>query len=528
MIEPENLNRYGRQNGQTLQWYCIPASPRLYQHDTYMPNTVYTDYTDYRVVYIVSKVNGSGRQRPSTGIHPSKLVVGTSTRSAHNSKESKKAKKPTKKDTSVADIWKNSSIYQQTFSPYKSPRYYSVELYTILITYPAKLQWCVNTILAANRYRCIRKIMALKRTAICLKPLPIQQCYLLTYSCNIVFLYSPGCISILPTCQTLITLIALITESFISSPKLTLVLAALNWHPLLQSCGWVLRRGTRTRSMNPRRPSSPPRGILQWQISEQLHDIIYQQTFSPDKYPGYYNVELYTILITYPPNVQSWVNSLLAANRYRWIGKITVITRDTICLKTLSFQQRYLLTYSYNIAFMCSPSCINILLTCQTLTTLITLITKSVISSWKITLTLSFQQRNLLTHSYGIAFLHFAGCINILPTCQTLITLITLIKGSFISSPELIRRPSTGIHRFKVSGGYFDEVHAHGQGIQEGQEAHQEGYFNICMMARYHIMPSHSDGPYGRAHVAHSRWSVATQARIGIDSITWLTSGHMG
>ena len=42
----------------------------------------------------------------------------------------------------------------------------------------------------------------------------------------------------------------------------------------------------------------------------------------------------------------------------------------------------------------------------------------------------------------------------------------------------------------------------------------------ICMTARYHIMPSHSDRPYGRAHVAHSRWSVATQATIGIDIIT--------
>ena len=31
-------------------WYCIPASPGLYQHTTYMPNTDYADYTDYRVV----------------------------------------------------------------------------------------------------------------------------------------------------------------------------------------------------------------------------------------------------------------------------------------------------------------------------------------------------------------------------------------------------------------------------------------------------------------------------------------------
>ena len=233
--------------------------------------------------------------------------------------------------------------------------------------------------------------MALKRTAIFLKPLSIQQRDLLTYSYNIVFLYSPGCINILPTCQTLITLITLITGSLISSPKLTLPLAPLNWHPLLRSFGGVHRRGTRTRSMNPRRPRNPPWRIHQWQLSEQLHDIIYQQTFSPDKYPGYYSIELYTVLITYPPKVQSCVNvnALLAANRYRWIGKITALERAAICQKTLSFQQRCLLTYIYNIVSLCSPCCINILPTCQTLTTLITLITESVISFWKKTLTLS-------------------------------------------------------------------------------------------------------------------------------------------
>ena len=34
------------------------------------------------------------------------------------------------------------------------------------------------------------------------------------------------------------------------------------------------------------------------------NSIIYQQTFCPDKLPGHYNVELYTIVITYPPKVQ--------------------------------------------------------------------------------------------------------------------------------------------------------------------------------------------------------------------------------
>ena len=71
---------------------------------------------------------------------------------------------------------------------------------------------------------------------------------------------------------------------------------------------------------------------------------------------------------------------------------------------------------------MHSPGCINTLPSCQTL---ITLITESVISSRKITLTLSVHQRCPLTYSNTIVFLHSPGCINILPTCQNLITLIT-------------------------------------------------------------------------------------------------------
>ena len=40
--------------------------------------------------------------------------------------------------------------------------------------------------------------------------------YLLTYSYDIVLLYSLGCIHTIPTCQTLITLITLVTESFLT------------------------------------------------------------------------------------------------------------------------------------------------------------------------------------------------------------------------------------------------------------------------------------------------------------------------
>ena len=42
----------------------------------------------------------------------------------------------------------------------------------------------------------------------------MQRPYLLTNSCDIVLLYSLGSIHPIPTCQTLITLITLVTESF--------------------------------------------------------------------------------------------------------------------------------------------------------------------------------------------------------------------------------------------------------------------------------------------------------------------------
>ena len=117
---------------------------------------------------------------------------------------------------------------------------------------------------------------------------------------------------------------------------------------------------------------------------------------------------------------------------------ITLITESDILSRkitlTFSFQQRYLLTCSYNIVFLHSLGCINILPSCETLITLMALITESVISSRKVTFTLSFRRRNLLTCSSDIVSLYPPGCINILPTCRTLITLIT---ESFMSSLKL-------------------------------------------------------------------------------------------
>ena len=181
----------------------------------------------------------------------------------------------------------------------------------------------------------------------------MERRYLLTYSYDIVLLYSLGCIHPIPTCQTLITLITLVIESFVPSIQITLTLS-------------VQRRYLLTYS----------------------YDIIL----------------LYSLgCIKTLPTCQTLITLIIES----------VISSRKITL-TLSFQQRCCLTYSKNIVFLHPPGCINILPTCQTLVTLITLITESDISYRKITLTFSFQQRYLLTRSYNIVFLFSLGSTNIL------------------------------------------------------------------------------------------------------------------
>ena len=99
---------------------------------------------------------------------------------------------------------------------------------------------------------------------------------------------------------------------------------------------------------------------------------------------------------------------------------------------TLSVQQPYLLTYSYDTVLLYSLGCIHTIATRQTLITLITLVAESFVPSAQVTLTLSVQRRYLLTYSYEIVLLYSLGCIQKLPTCQTLVTLITLIIQSFL------------------------------------------------------------------------------------------------
>ena len=100
---------------------------------------------------------------------------------------------------------------------------------------------------------------------------------------------------------------------------------------------------------------------------------------------------------------------------------------------TLSVQRPYLLTYSYDIVLLYSLGCIRPIPTCRTLITLITLIIESFLSSEQIMLTLSVQRTYLLIYSYDIVLLYSLGCIHQIPTCQTLITLITLLTESFLA-----------------------------------------------------------------------------------------------
>ena len=132
---------------------------------------------------------------------------------------------------------------------------------------------------------------------------------------------------------------------------------------------------------------------------------------------------------------------------------------------TLSVQRPYLRTYSYDIVLLYSLGCIRPIPTCRTLITLITLIIESFLSSEQITLTLSVQRPYLLIYSYDIVLLYSLGCIHPIPTCQTLITLITLLTESFVTfCTDNVNGPLVALNwnpPHPVSGGYFLAVRAH-------------------------------------------------------------------
>ena len=161
---------------------------------------------------------------------------------------------------------------------------------------------------------------------------------------------------------------------------------------------------------------------------------------------------------------------------------------------TLSVQRPYLLIYSYDIVLLYSLGCIYTIPTCQTLIKLITLIIESFLSSEQITLTLSVQRPYLLTYSYDVVLLYSLGCIHPIPTCQTLITLI--IESFVTICTDNVNGPLAALNwnpPLPVSGGYFLVVRAHFHWIKVGQEGrqedHQEGYFHDRYLGNAIIYP---------------------------------------
>ena len=99
--------------------------------------------------------------------------------------------------------------------------------------------------------------------------------------------------------------------------------------------------------------------------------------------------------------------------------KSRYLAKNVICSTALSFNIQL---YHCIVVLL---GCIQTLPTCQTLITLITLIVESFLSSGQITLMLSVQRRHLLTYSYNNVLLYSLGYIHPIPTRQTLITLVT-------------------------------------------------------------------------------------------------------
>ena len=144
-----------------------------------------------------------------------------------------------------------------------------------------------------------------------------------------------------------------------------------------------------------------------------------------------FNIQLYHCIPLFPRLYL--YNTYLPNTDYTdYTDNKVVLSSEQITL-TLSILRPHLLTYSYDIVLLYYIGCIYTITTCQTLITLITLIIESFLSSEQITLTLSVQRPYLLTYSYDVVLLYSLGCIHPIPTCQTLITLITLLTESFLT-----------------------------------------------------------------------------------------------
>ena len=158
-------------------WYCIAVFPRLYPSNTNMPNTDYTDYTDNRVVFIIWTDNVN--------------AICTTTISSY------------------IQLWYCIAVFpglypSNTYLPDTDYTDYTDNIVVFIIWTDNVNAICTTTI-SSN----------------------IQLWY-----CIAVFprLYPP-----IPTCQTLITLITLVAESFLTicTDNVNGPLAALNWNPPL-------------------------------------------------------------------------------------------------------------------------------------------------------------------------------------------------------------------------------------------------------------------------------------------------------
>ena len=276
--------------------------------------------------------------------------------------------------------------------------------------------------------------------------LSVQRPYLLIYSYDIVLLYSLGYIQTLPTCQTLMTLITLIIESFLSSEQITLTLSVqrpylltYSYIVLLYSIGCIYTI-----------PTCQTLITLITLIIESF--LSYEQiTLTLSVQRPYLLIYSYDIVLLYSlgcihsiPTCQTLITlmTLLTESFLTiWTDNVQLPVNGPCKSRYLAIKAIcttvYLWIYSYIIVLLYSLGYIQTLPTCQTLMTLITLIIESFLSSEQITLTLSVQRPYLLTYSYDIVLLYSIGCIYTIPTCQTLITLITLIIESFLSSEQI-------------------------------------------------------------------------------------------
>ena len=124
--------------------YCIAVFPRLYPNTTYMSNTDYTDYIDYGVVFIIWTDNVNG---PLAGLnwHPTFPVSGGYFLAVRAQldwiKGGHEARQEDHQKGYFNDRYlENAIIYPQTLSWDKSSEYKCGKLYTILNTYPPRIQ----------------------------------------------------------------------------------------------------------------------------------------------------------------------------------------------------------------------------------------------------------------------------------------------------------------------------------------------------------------------------------------------------